>query len=523
MIKTGREGNGMYGVVYSAKMHPKDTQEIAVKRNIIDPDITFSGSIREMDLLNRLRGHPYVVKLLSITFGNPFNTPSSPLLDRRGGYQEDYLHFIFEKADKNLHDVIYHNLESVNTLKIFMTQIVLAVEYMHARGVIHRDIKPGNLLWFKGNNGKSCVKLCDFGLSKVKTNQEPSSPGVVTCWYRAPEICSRDPEYSYSSDIWSVGCVFFEMVSKKALLIGSKDNDSKLLSRIIGLSPRVSPQDVARLTKYKVRLNAEASPKTKKSWSQLLGLSRTEVNNFNKYPGKKDHYDDFLKLLDSMMRLNPDERPTATQILTYSFFEPYGDIVQWSREKFPCVPMEEKTVNIVECQERSWAVQLFNYFYNERKNLDWYSHRILFQSMDLFDRYLCYYEEKGEHKIPSKNNGKYMTREDTVLRYLVCLYLSIKYFTVLTVPVSFDELVEDVFELDESSMAQAEKCEQMLLYEVYFFRLYQETVYEAADRMGRKLDEYQIRDLIEAFGSSESVTEVPVSDLLKKWLKIEYD
>ena len=79
MIRTSKMGSGTYGVVYGAKMKNTDETEIAVKRNIVDSDISFSGSIKEMDLLNRLRGHPYIVKLISVSFGNPFITPNSPL------------------------------------------------------------------------------------------------------------------------------------------------------------------------------------------------------------------------------------------------------------------------------------------------------------------------------------------------------------------------------------------------------------------------------------------------------------
>lgn len=517
MIKIGRAGSGTYGTVYHAKMKKKDTDQIAVKRNIIDADISFSGSIREMDLLNRLRGHPYIVKLISVSFGNPFITPNSPIINRKGSsYKEDYLHFVFEKGEKNLHNLIYEKEVHVSYLKLSMVQILLAVEYMHAKGVIHRDIKPANLLWFVDKN-KTSVKLCDFGLSKVKTDQVPSSPHVVTCWYRAPEICSHDDKYSFPSDIWSVGCVFYEMISRNALLLGAKDDDNKILSKIIGLSPSATPKDIYSLTKGEITLTKDASPKYRKSWRQLIDLKDDEIVEFNKYPGDGAEYEDFLDLIDQLLKLNPNERLTAGQALKHKFFEPYENIIQWSQGHFPPVKKTEPLLEIIDCIERKWVIQQVFRFFNERGDLEWYKHRILFQSIDLFDRYLVYCETLDKFKIPSQNNGKYMTKNDSILKYLVCLYMSIKYFTTLAVPISYDDLVEDKYKT-KKALIEAEEFEQKMLRDVLRFKIYRETIYEAADRIPLILDEYKIRDITEQYGKIPSKKDITPSQLLNEIL-----
>jgi len=532
MIRLEEIGFGSYGKIYKALPSKDHKNEIAVKRNFIDDSIDFSGSIREMDLLNRLRGHPYIVKLLSVSFGNPFITPNSPIINKKGySNKEDYLHFVFEKGEKNLHTLIYEKEIHVSYLKLAMLQILIAVEYMHAKGVIHRDIKPGNLLWFVEKN-KGCVKLCDFGLSKIKCFQEPSSPHVVTCWYRAPEICSRDPNYSFSSDMWSIGCVFYEMISKNALLLGYKDDDVKILSKIIGLIPSPNKDDIKKLSEGK-SLTKDASPRSRKSWKKMINLSKKEIDDFNKYPGDTSTYDNYLDLLENLLLLNPEKRLTATEALNHPFFKPYQNIIDWARKNYPPIPKEEPIVKIIECKERKWATKLAFILFNNRQELEWYRHRILFQSIDMFDRYLNYLDKQDERKLESDYSGKYLTRYDTHLRYIVCLYMCIKYFTTLSVPVSFAELATDEYKTGKA-LIQAEEFEQKMLRDVLRFKVYRETLYENIDKLVNGdiangddkledtndkeriiMDERKIRDLILAYGTMKS-REIKLSDLLKE-------
>jgi len=522
MKKLQTIGSGTYGVVYNALHSDKNSKEIAVKRNIIDSDISFSGSIKEMDLLNRLRGHPYIVKLISVSFGNPFTVCNSPIINKKGySYKEDYLHFIFEKGDKNLHSLIYEREIHVSYLKLAMIHLLLAVEYMHAKGVIHRDIKPANLLWFV-ENGKGCVKLCDFGLSKIKSFQEPSSPHLVTCWYRAPEICSKDDNYSFSSDMWSVGCVMYEMISKKALLLGSKDDDKKILSKIVGIIPSPDSKDIFNLTNgNKIQLTKEASPRYRKTWKEMINLSKADVKEFNKYPGKTATYKNYLDLIERMLHLNRKDRITAKEALEHDFCNPYKEIIDWCHGNFPAIAKKEPDVNIIECKERKWATKLAFIIFNNRTSLLWYRHRIIFQSIDMFDRYLEYLQRKGEYKTETDKCGKYLSRYDTELRFIVCLYMCIKYFSTLSLPIPFEELTTEEYR-NEKALQTAEEFEKFMLQHVLRFKVYRETIYEAIDRTkSDTLDDHQIRDLLLAYGTSTDKENIKPSELLKLYMKTE--
>ena len=517
MIRTGKAGKGTYGIVYTADSLDKSgIKKVAVKRNIVDSSISFSGSIKELDLLNRLKGHPYIVKLLAVNFGNPFTTPNSPIGGHGGStFKEDYLYFIFEQASKNIHEIIHSPSIHISYLKLAMVQVLLGVEYMHSKSIIHRDLKPANLLWFV-EDSKATIKICDFGLSKIHTSQTPSTPRVVTCWYRAPEICSRDSTYSFASDMWSVGCVFFEMIAKRALLQNYKDDDTEILSRIIGLIPSPSYDDIFKLTKgHQITLTDDASPRSRKSLKEMISLTSEKVEEFNTYPSVGASYTEFIDLLGKIIVLDPDKRITAAQALEHPFFKPYKDIITWTRNNYIPEPIPEPKISVISCRERSWACNAAFSIFNTREGLPWYSHRILFQSLDLFDRYIYHLHiNTVKYNIPSKDQGKYMNRYETKLRFLVCFYICVKYFTTLHIPISFTDLVSTTYKTSKALMI-AEDFEKKIL-NIVRYKVYRETVFEAADKFNDKLDEYKIRDMLSRYGKLTTIEDVSLTELYHK-------
>eukprot|EP00494_Astrolonche_serrata_P003242 UN03248 len=100
------------------------------------------------------------------------------------------------------------------TLKYFVKEILEGLKYIHDQcHVIHRDVKSSNILI----NAKGEVKLADFGLAREYFHQELQTDLVVTLWYRAPEILMYSQHYDYKIDVWSVGCIFGELLKKEAL------------------------------------------------------------------------------------------------------------------------------------------------------------------------------------------------------------------------------------------------------------------------------------------------------------------
>jgi cyclin-dependent kinase 2 len=109
-------------------------------------------------------------------------------------------------------------------IKYFLYQILSGVAECHSKRIIHRDLKPANILI--GQNGMILIivdilKIADFGLARTYSIPiRPYSENVVTLWYRAPELLLGLSEYSTPVDVWGIGCIFAEMITKKVLFQG---------------------------------------------------------------------------------------------------------------------------------------------------------------------------------------------------------------------------------------------------------------------------------------------------------------
>lgn len=101
-------------------------------------------------------------------------------------------------------------------LQYFLYQLLRGLKYIHSAGIIHRDLKPSNLLL----NANCDLKICDFGLARTSSENEFMTEYVVTRWYRAPELLLNSSEYSAAIDVWSVGCIFMELMNRKPLFAG---------------------------------------------------------------------------------------------------------------------------------------------------------------------------------------------------------------------------------------------------------------------------------------------------------------
>lgn len=211
-------GAGAYGKVYNILPHKTldgTFIQAAVKRNIINESINFVGCIRELDMLQRFSSHPHFVRFLDIT--NNTSIATTPTAVRM--QKDDVLYPIIEKYDMSL-DVYLHKykLDTTHILHI-LCQLLLALEYMHSKSIIHRDLKPSNILV---NRDKLKISLTDFGMSTVD-NKEAHTPNIVPLWYKAPEVLTE--KYNSKVDMWSFGCIVYELVTNKVLLQASTEED----------------------------------------------------------------------------------------------------------------------------------------------------------------------------------------------------------------------------------------------------------------------------------------------------------
>lgn len=193
-----------------------------------------STAIREIALLKDL-DHPNIVKLHDVIHSNK------------------KLVLVFEHLDLDLRKYMSkykgEGLE-MDLAKSFLLQLLRSVAHCHKNKVLHRDLKPQNLLVRKDG----ALKLADFGLARgIGVPIKNLTNEVVTLWYRPPDVLLGSTNYSTSIDVWSVGCIFAEMINGRAFFMGTSEADQiKRIFRILGFPKLEEWPDVEKLPDWKV-------------------------------------------------------------------------------------------------------------------------------------------------------------------------------------------------------------------------------------------------------------------------------
>ena len=197
-------GRGSYGSVEIFQtMDPKALHPFIALKCIPTINIGLCPSaVREMCCLSMLQ-HPCVVRLLDVVH----------IL----GYTILYLEYMRQNLCGYLLQVkLRHQRLPLRVVQEYSRQLLRALHYCHSQGVIHRDVKPANLLLKKG----TFLKLADFGLAQKPCTSFLLSTNMVSLWYRAPELIRGAESYSSKVDMWSVGCVLAELCSGEVLFRG---------------------------------------------------------------------------------------------------------------------------------------------------------------------------------------------------------------------------------------------------------------------------------------------------------------
>lgn len=533
MLKGKKVEEGAYGKVYVAVPDSQDDDdgvEYALKRNIVEDEVDFAGNMREVDFLLRLKKHPNIVNIEHIIYGDPFVediNPSGRMSPVKDGYKDDMLHFAMEYAElDDLHKFIHDPTSrmSLPHIKPLIVDALLGLEYIHHNTIIHRDIKPANFLLFdNGEDQPPTLKVCDFGLSKYFTKQEPQTPSMVTAWYRAPEIAMGCEDYDYKVDVWSLGCVIYQMITKKGF-VECRNDDKEILASILKQLPkRLPPSETRKLKeKYNIRL-----PRGKrKGFHKDLFPTPESSREFEEYVGDPKL---FVDMVESMLQFFPSNRSTVTQILDNPFFDDCREKIVDMRSEYilsddkKCFSDDDLTINVCDVQERKWATNFAIYFYKKyiSGEVKWYKHRIIFQAIDLFDRYLEYIHISNKTPLKQKSTEKiFEERVQTEIRFLTCVYISIKYFATLETPISYLDISEELFSVD-GTKEFAQNFEKELLEKVFKYLVYRPTVFECADFFDDVMTENDIVNLLWAYSICPEQNNVHIRDLYKSLVNVK--
>ncbi|KAI5962531.1 tmk1 [Candida pseudojiufengensis] len=350
-------GEGAYGIVALAIHLPTNTKVAIKKIEPFERSLFCLRTLREIKLLKKFSNHENLIKLYDIQ--KPTNYQQ---------FNEVYL--IQEYMPSDLHNIIQTHILNDQHLQFFIYQILKGLKYIHSSGIIHRDLKPSNILI----NEHCDLKICDFGLARIdtikynnlNTTANPSigstSPEqnkisllteyVATRWYRAPEIMLNASNYSTSIDIWSVGCILFELLTYKAIFPGSDYiNQLKLIFEIIG-TPTEEDLEII---------------KSKRAKNFLKSLPKKFKVNFSEFclnhPIRKIKHRNIsneinplcIDLLEKMMLFNPEKRISVDDALKHPYLSNYHD------------PLDEPTTNLIPLKEFEFDIEKQNLNIEELK------------------------------------------------------------------------------------------------------------------------------------------------------------
>lgn len=324
-------GYGAYGFVCSAKDN-QSGEPVAIKKipKVFEDLIDGKRILREIKLLPYLK-HENIMGIIDIM---------RPREDMKN-FKDLYV--VCELMETDLHQVIRSKQKLTEEHhQYFFFQVLRALKYMHSAGVIHRDLKPGNLLV----NGNCDVKICDFGLARggVQALEQQGlelTDYVVTRWYRPPELLLMC-NYSAAIDIWSCACILGEMVNRKALFPGRDYiHQLNIITDVIGV-PGADDLGFVKSDEAHAYLRKMPKKKPRPLKDLIPGAGKTCID-----------------LIEKMMIFNPERRISAADSLKHPYLAHLYDEEDDIEFKAPEVKVDwsfdDRDVKEPELRKLFWA------------------------------------------------------------------------------------------------------------------------------------------------------------------------
>jgi len=290
-------GFGSFGTVFKAR--DETYNEIAAVKQVRVPQ-TYNGVplniLREIAVLRQTNkfSHPNIVRLMDL-FMCDEDTPNKLM----------QLTLVFEYIEQDLHQFLHRYPKPslpANEVKNIVLQLVCGIEFLHSLSIIHRDVKPQNVLI----STDGVVKIADFGLAKFVWIETAVTPEVITLWYRSPEVL-LNCDYSNKVDMWSLGCIFAELVNRKPLFNGRSE-----LEQLQKIFQAIGVPSEDQYPKRCIISLKQFPDYPKKDISELIpGVSETGIDLFY-----------------NLMRFDLAERITAANALEHAWFD---DIITFKK------------------------------------------------------------------------------------------------------------------------------------------------------------------------------------------------
>ena len=286
-------GSGAYGIVLNAVDTMNKNQIVAIKKLKSISDLIDLRRISREILIMKYCQHENIIPLLDVII----HLNKDPKLNKVAD-----VYLVMEKMDSDLQKIIASKQEmSDEHYQFILYQILRALYFLHSANIIHRDFKPSNVLI----NEDCTVKLCDFGMSRGITEENALlTEYVVTRYYRAPEVMLSSHHYSKKIDVWSVGCAFAELLSKKFMFPG--ENYVAQIKLIIEVLGTQKDEDLGFIS------NASAINFVK----QFKNIPKKDFKKILKAANPNA-----VDLVEKMLVFNPEKRYSIEQCLNHPYLK----------------------------------------------------------------------------------------------------------------------------------------------------------------------------------------------------------
>lgn len=293
-------GEGAYGVVVAAQDN-KLGQKVAVKRIkcVLDSSGMATRILRELKFLRFLHTHENIISVTDVLIPG-----------HRDKFNDVFV--VFELMPTDLGRLLRSKtILTSQHIKFFMFQLLRGVNFLHSARVFHRDLNPNNILV----NSDCQLRVCDFGLARAAFQRGDDNvfwtDYVATRWYRAPElILAHSTKYSTAIDMWSVGCIFAEMLGRgKPLFPG--ENAHHQFSLILNITGKPSSEVIDRI----------GDPRLAEFMNKLPSAPTASLSTIY-----RDADLGAIHLLERLLAFDPDERITASEALTLPYFDDFRSL-----------------------------------------------------------------------------------------------------------------------------------------------------------------------------------------------------